>query len=83
MPSRPAETALDALQPCVIADFWCRALDWRVVDQDAGGITIAAADRSWPMSDLLACLRPRRTRTVCLSTCAPTVCRPPGSSRGC
>jgi hypothetical protein len=50
--SRLAVIAIDAVEPQVIADFWCHVLDWQVVDQDAGGITIAAADGSWPMIDV-------------------------------
>jgi len=54
MPSRLAVIAIDAIRPRLIADFWCAVLDWQVVDQDAGGLTIAAADRSWPMIDVFA-----------------------------
>jgi hypothetical protein len=54
MPSRLAVIAIDAIQPQMIADFWCSVLDWQVVDQDAVGITIAASDRSWPMIDVFA-----------------------------
>jgi hypothetical protein len=52
MPSRLAVIAIDAIRPRLVADFWCAVLDWQVVDEDAGGLTIAAADRSMPMIDI-------------------------------
>ncbi|WP_245730290.1 VOC family protein [Micromonospora pallida] len=54
MPSRLAVIAIDAVRPQLIADFWCSVLGWQVVDEDAEVITIAAADRSWPMIDVAA-----------------------------
>ena len=44
--------AVDAARPRLIADFWCAVLGWRIVDEDAGGFTVAAADGSWPMIDV-------------------------------
>ncbi|MFG1777626.1 VOC family protein [Micromonospora sp. NPDC049051] len=54
MPSRLAVIAIDAVRPRPIADFWCAVLGWQVVDEDDEVITIAAADRSWPMIDVVA-----------------------------
>ncbi|MGK5676315.1 VOC family protein [Micromonospora sp. URMC 106] len=54
MPSRLAAIAIDAVQPRLIADFWCSVLGWQVVGEDAEVITIAASDRSWPMIDVAA-----------------------------
>ncbi|MEV7230060.1 VOC family protein [Polymorphospora sp. NPDC051019] len=54
MPSRLAVVAIDATRPRLIADFWCSVLGWRIVDEDAEVITIAAVDRSWPMIDVVA-----------------------------
>lgn len=54
MPSRLAVIVIDAVRPQSIADFWCSVLGWQIVDQDAEVITIAAADRSWPMIDIVA-----------------------------
>ncbi|MEV0728306.1 VOC family protein [Polymorphospora sp. NPDC050346] len=53
MPSRLAVIAIDATRPRLIADFWCSVLGWRIVDEDAEVITIAAADRPWPMIDVV------------------------------
>jgi hypothetical protein len=53
MSSRIAAIAIDAVQPRVVADFWCSVLGWRVVDEDEGVITIAAADGSWPTIDVV------------------------------
>jgi len=54
MPSRLAVIVIDAVRPQPIADFWCSVLGWQIIDQDAEVITIAAADRSWPMIDIVA-----------------------------
>ncbi len=53
MPSRLAVIAIDTARPRLIAEFWCAVLGWQVVDEDAEVITIAAADRSWPMIDVV------------------------------
>ncbi|MFI6262427.1 VOC family protein [Micromonospora sp. NPDC051006] len=54
MPSRLAVIAIDASQPRLIAGFWCSVLGWQVVNEDDEVITIAAADRSWPVIDVVA-----------------------------
>ncbi len=54
MTSRTAAIAIDAVRPQVVAEFWCAALGWEVVDADAEGISIAAADGTWPTIDVLA-----------------------------
>ena len=54
MPSRLAVIVIDAVRPQPLADFWCSVLGWQIIDQDADVITIAAADRSWPMIDVVA-----------------------------
>lgn len=54
MPSRIAVIAIDAVQPRVVADFWCAVLGWRVLEQDTDGVSIAPPDGSWPTIDVLA-----------------------------
>lgn len=54
MASRAAVIAIDAVDPQVVADFWCAVLGWEVVETDAGGISIAPADRTWPTIDVCA-----------------------------
>ena len=54
MPSRIAVVAIDAIQPALIADFWCSVLGWQVVEEDADGISIAPSDGGWPTIDVLA-----------------------------
>ncbi len=49
-----AVVVIDALQPRLIADFWCQVLGWQVVETDDDVITIGPADRSWPMIDVVA-----------------------------
>jgi hypothetical protein len=52
MTSRIAAIAIDAVQPRVVADFWCSVLAWQVVGEDDGVISIASADGSWPTIDV-------------------------------
>lgn len=54
MTSRISSIAIDAAEPRVIADFWCRVLDWRVIDEEDGVISIGPADGSWPTIDVIA-----------------------------
>ena len=53
MPSRIAVIAIDALQPRVVADFWCDVLGWQVVDEEDTIVSIAPPDRSWPTIDVV------------------------------
>jgi hypothetical protein len=53
MSSRLAVIAIDALQPRVVADFWCSVLGWQVLEEDEGVITIAPPDGSWPLIDVV------------------------------
>ncbi len=53
MPSRIAAIAIDAVQPRVVADFWCNVLGWHVVDEDDGVISIGPPDGSWPTIDVV------------------------------
>jgi predicted enzyme related to lactoylglutathione lyase len=54
MPSQLAVIAIDAIQPQVVADFWCAVLGWHVVDEDSGVISIAPQDETWPSIDVVA-----------------------------
>ena len=54
MPSRIATIAIDAVRPRVVADFWCQVLGWRVLEEDAGIVSIAAVDGAGPTIDVLA-----------------------------
>ena len=53
MTSRIAAIAIDAVQPRVVADFWCNVLGWQVVEEDDGVISIAPPDGSWPTIDVV------------------------------
>lgn len=53
MSSRIALIAIDAVQPRVVADFWCSVLGWQVLEEDDGVIGIAPPDGSWPMIDVV------------------------------
>jgi hypothetical protein len=54
MTSRIAAVAIDAVQPRLVADFWCRVLGWQVVQEHDGGLTIAESQGSWPTIDVFA-----------------------------
>ncbi|WP_247040135.1 VOC family protein [Arthrobacter rhizosphaerae] len=54
MPSQLAVIAIDAIQPQVVADFWCAVLGWHVVDEDTDIISIGPHDSSWPSIDVIA-----------------------------
>lgn len=54
MTSRIAAIAIDAVQPRVVAEFWCDVLGWRVAGEEDGVITIAPPDGSWPTIDVVA-----------------------------
>jgi predicted enzyme related to lactoylglutathione lyase len=53
MVSRIATIAIDANDPRLIADFWAAVLGWQIVEEDAGGITIAPDGAAWPTIDVL------------------------------
>jgi hypothetical protein len=53
MTSRIAGIAIDAVQPRVVADFWCTVLGWQVIEEDDGVISIAPVDGSWPTIDVV------------------------------
>jgi predicted enzyme related to lactoylglutathione lyase len=54
MPSRLAVIVIDAIQPQVVADFWCAVLGWHVVDEDSDVISIGPQDGTWPSIDVVA-----------------------------
>lgn len=54
MPSRIAVIAIDAVNPRLVAEFWCNVLGWHVVDEvDEGVISIALLNGAWPTIDVL------------------------------
>jgi predicted enzyme related to lactoylglutathione lyase len=50
--SRIATIAIDALDPRLVADFWCDVLGWRVVEEEEQGVSIAPVDLAWPTIDV-------------------------------
>ncbi len=53
MTSRLATIAIDAQDIRRIAAFWCEVLGWKIIEEDAGGISIAAQDGSGLSIDVL------------------------------
>ena len=52
MTCRIAAIAIDAVQPRLVADFWCHVLGWRVVDEDDGVVSIGPSDGTGPTIDV-------------------------------
>jgi hypothetical protein len=50
--SRIVAIAIDAVNPRLVADFWCAVLGWRVVEEEEQGLSIAPADLAWPVIDV-------------------------------
>jgi predicted enzyme related to lactoylglutathione lyase len=50
--SRIAVIAIDAVNPRLVADFWCEVLGWQVVEEEPGVISIAPADLAGPTIDV-------------------------------
>ncbi|MGH3939358.1 MAG: VOC family protein [Pseudonocardiaceae bacterium] len=53
MPNRIAALAVDAVDPKLVAGFWCRVLGWRVVEESDEGVSIAPLEGRWPTIDVL------------------------------
>jgi predicted enzyme related to lactoylglutathione lyase len=53
MTSRIAVIAIDAIEPRVVADFWCEVLGWQVTDEDDTLVSITPPDGSWPTIDVV------------------------------
>lgn len=47
-----AVIAIDAVNPRVVADFWCAVLGWVVLEEDEGGVGIGSPEGSWPTIDV-------------------------------
>ncbi len=62
MTSRFAVLAIDAVQPRVVADFWCAVLGWQVVEESEDGVSIAAADGGGPTIDVLQVPEPKTVK---------------------
>ncbi len=52
MTSALAVITIDAVNPEVVADFWCAVLGWVVLEADEGIVSIGSADGSWPTIDV-------------------------------
>lgn len=52
MTSRIAQIAIDAVDPAVVAEFWCAALGWKVLDDEDGVLCLGPEDGSWPGIDI-------------------------------
>ncbi|AJT41049.1 VOC family protein [Psychromicrobium lacuslunae] len=59
MPSRLANIVIHALQPRMLAEFWCAVLSWKVVDEEYGGVCIAPEDGRLPGIDIFPVTEPK------------------------
>jgi len=53
MTSRIAVITIDAVEPRVVADFWCAVFGWEVLDSAADITSIGPSDGSWPTIDIV------------------------------
>ena len=53
MTSRLANICIDAVDPPLLARFWCSVLGWHVAEEFDAGITIAPVDAAWPVIDIV------------------------------
>lgn len=52
MASQIAQIVIDAVQPRVVAEFWCAVLGWKVLDNEDGVLCLGPEDGSWPGIDV-------------------------------
>jgi hypothetical protein len=57
--SRLANIVIGAVEPLVIARFWCSVLDWEIIEQSEEIVSIGAANGSWPVIDVLPIPEPK------------------------
>lgn len=62
MSSRISSISINAVDPRLLADFWCSVLDWHVVEEDEHGISIGARDGAWPTIDIFSVPEPKSTK---------------------
>ncbi len=53
MTSRIAAITVDAVEPRRVADFWCAALGWEILEADDDGVSIGPVDGSLPTIDVV------------------------------
>jgi hypothetical protein len=52
VPSSLAVIAIDAVNPRMVAEFWCAVLGWEVLLEDDGVVSIGAPDGNGPTIDV-------------------------------
>ncbi len=62
MSSQLANIAIAALQPRLVADFWCQVLGWQVLEEEDGVITVGRPDGTWPVIDVLPSPEPKQAQ---------------------
>jgi len=62
MVSRLSVITIDAAAPEVVARFWCDVLGWRVVDRDAGVVSIGPSDGQGPTIDVVTVPEPKQVK---------------------
>ncbi|WP_299052129.1 VOC family protein [uncultured Nocardioides sp.] len=53
MSVRLCNVVINARDTRVLADFWCAALGWSVVDEEDGVLSLADPEQTWPVLDLV------------------------------
>ena len=62
MVSRLVVVVIDAVNPDLVADFWCAALGWRTVEREEDVITIGPDETTWPRIDIAAVPEPKTVK---------------------
>ncbi|MDT0202463.1 VOC family protein [Nocardioides sp. AE5] len=61
MGTRIANIVINAVDPDVVADFWCQVLDWQRLEVEDGIVCIGPADGALPGIDVAPRGRPKAT----------------------
>jgi hypothetical protein len=59
MTSTIAVVAINAIDPDLVADFWCSVLGWGRADQDDEVVSIGPEDGAWPTIDVVRVPTPK------------------------
>lgn len=62
MTSRIAAVAIDAHDPRKVAEFWAAVLDWKIVEESEGVVSIAPVDAAWPTIDVVPVPEPKTVK---------------------
>lgn len=62
MVSRLAVVVIDAVDPDLVADFWCEVLGWRILEREDEVLAIGPNESTWPRIDIAAVPEPKTVK---------------------